>query len=113
MATIEKNIFRPLLKVENKRAMDPELIEKKPHKVLTFYTDPAWPYLYDMYELLHQVITNVEIDQCGFFKNYIKSKFIEELLQLFDSWQFEERDVLKGIFHKIYLVMIQKRKLMR
>ena len=86
MQMIEKNIFRPLIKVENKRAMDPELIEKKPHKVLIFYTDPAWPYLFGIYELLFQIIINVDIDQSGFLKNYIKSKFVEELIQLFDSW---------------------------
>ena len=62
MAMIEKNIFRPLIKVENTRPIDPEIIEKKPHKVLTFYTDPAWPFLQGIYVILHQVICNVEID---------------------------------------------------
>ena len=41
------------MKVENKRAIDPEIIEKKPHKVEYYYTDPAWPYLHGVYVILH------------------------------------------------------------
>jgi len=62
MGMIEKNIFRPLISVANKRAPDIETLEKHPHKVEVFFTDPAWPYLHGVYMIFLQIVSNTEID---------------------------------------------------
>ena len=59
---IEKNIFRPLISIANKRALDIETMERKPHKVEVYYTDPAWPYLHGVYVIFLQIASSVDVD---------------------------------------------------
>ena len=47
------------------------------------------------------IITNNLVEP-NVLKSYIKAKFVEEFLSLFDSENPAERDILKNILHKLY-----------
>ena len=96
MEMIEKNIFRPLPSIKK---VDLDKQETGIDAVDT--TDPAWPYLQGIYEILHMIITS-NLVEVNMLKSFIKARFVEEFLALFESEEPLERDILKNILHKMY-----------
>jgi len=89
------NIFRPLPPSSNQNVpeFDPE--EDEPP------LDPAWPHLQLVYELFIRFL------DCPHFemkraKLLIDNRFVLKLLDLFESEDPRERDLLKTILHRIY-----------
>lgn len=98
------------------------------------FSDPQWPHLVIVYELLlHLVASNLlsnQVPLSWFYrdlipqvsndaisvvqkKRMIDTSFVRQLLLLFDSEDFRERDYLKNITHRIYSKLTQRRALIR
>ena len=93
---IAENIFRPLPCL-NKTELEKEDtgIEQEDVK------DPAWPCLQGIYQLLYDLISCNLIEE-KLLKKFITSKFIQQLLELFDSEDETEREYLKNVLHRLY-----------
>ena len=70
MEMIEKNIFRPLPSIKK---VDLDKQETGIDAVDT--TDPAWPYLQGIYEILHMIITS-NLVEVNTLKSFIKARFV-------------------------------------
>jgi serine/threonine-protein phosphatase 2A regulatory subunit B' len=64
-------------------------------------TDPAWPHLMVVYDLLLKFIVSPE-NHAKLAKRYINHSFILRLLELFDSEDKTEREYLKMVLHRTY-----------
>lgn len=104
IAMIRMNLFRSLPKPVVK-ASDPEEDEQP-------FMDPQWTHLALVYELLLRVISNDHINVQA-KKKLIDAHFVRQLLLLFDSEDFRERDYLKNIAHRIYSKLTQRRAQIR
>uniref|UniRef100_A0A665WHK1 Serine/threonine protein phosphatase 2A regulatory subunit n=1 Tax=Echeneis naucrates TaxID=173247 RepID=A0A665WHK1_ECHNA len=89
---ITTNIFRTLPPSENPD-FDPE--EDEPT------LEASWPHMQLVYEFLLRFLENPDF-QPSIAKRYIDQKFVQQLLELFDSEDPRERDFLKTILHRIY-----------
>ncbi|GMI80957.1 hypothetical protein like AT5G03470 [Hibiscus trionum] len=91
------NIFRCLPPAfhENtgREALEPE--EEDP------YSEPSWPHLHLVYELLLRYIVSSDTDT-NVAKRYIDHMFVLKVLDLFYSEDPREREYLKTILHRIY-----------
>jgi serine/threonine-protein phosphatase 2A regulatory subunit B' len=76
------------------------------------FMEPSWPHLSIVYELLLRIVQSNEID-LALKKKYIDTKFIIRLLDLFDSYDYREREALKTITHRIYGKLTNRRALIR
>lgn len=76
------------------------------------YMDPQWPHLAVCYEFLLQLVSSDTIN-IHMKKKLIDASFVRQLLLLFDSEDFRERDYLKNIAHRIYSKLTQRRALIR
>ncbi|XP_061995995.1 serine/threonine protein phosphatase 2A 57 kDa regulatory subunit B' beta isoform-like [Rosa rugosa] len=65
------------------------------------YTEPSWPHLQIVYELLLRYIASSETD-AKLAKRFIDHIFVLRLMELFDSEDPRERDYLKTLLHRIY-----------
>ncbi|KAL6897331.1 hypothetical protein ACP4OV_007027 [Aristida adscensionis] len=94
---ISANLFRTLTSPprEKKLLEAFDLEEDEP------LTDPAWPHLQIVYELLLRFVQSPEND-AKLAKRYIDHSFILRLLELFDSEDPREREALKMTLHRIY-----------
>ncbi|GAA0154908.1 protein phosphatase [Lithospermum erythrorhizon] len=63
--------------------------------------DSAWPHLHLVYDLLLKFVTCASLE-AKVAKKYINHSFILGLLDLFESEDTRERDILKAILHRIY-----------
>ncbi|KAL7061332.1 hypothetical protein AAHC03_09799 [Spirometra sp. Aus1] len=86
------NIFRTLPPSDN-----PDFDPEEDDPVL----DSAWPHLLFVYEFFLHVLESSEF-QPTIAKKYIDHKFVLQLLELFDSEDPRERDLLKTVVHRIY-----------
>ncbi|KAH9284057.1 Serine/threonine-protein phosphatase 2A 56 kDa regulatory subunit alpha isoform [Echinococcus granulosus] len=86
------NIFRTLPPSDN-----PDFDPEEDDPVL----DSAWPHLLYVYEFFLHVLESTEF-QPSIAKRYIDHKFVLQLLELFDSEDPRERDLLKTVVHRIY-----------
>jgi serine/threonine-protein phosphatase 2A regulatory subunit B' len=43
-------------------------------------------------------------------KDFLKPRYLQELIQLMDTDEYDERDFLKNIIHKLYEKVVQRRK---
>ncbi|KAM7534961.1 hypothetical protein Aperf_G00000094344 [Anoplocephala perfoliata] len=86
------NIFRTLPPSDN-----PDFDPEEDDPVL----DSAWPHLLYVYEFFLHVLESTEF-QASIAKRYIDHKFVLQLLELFDSEDPRERDLLKTVVHRIY-----------
>uniref|UniRef100_A0A1A7XBS8 Serine/threonine protein phosphatase 2A regulatory subunit n=2 Tax=Iconisemion striatum TaxID=60296 RepID=A0A1A7XBS8_9TELE len=86
------NIFRALPPSENPD-FDPE--EDEPT------LEASWPHIQLVYEFLLRFLENPDF-QPSIAKRFIDQKFVLQLMELFDSEDPRERDVLKTILHRIY-----------
>ncbi|XP_062857755.1 serine/threonine-protein phosphatase 2A 56 kDa regulatory subunit alpha isoform [Trichomycterus rosablanca] len=89
---INVNLFRTLPPSENPN-FDPE--EDEPT------LEASWPHIQLVYEFLLRFLENPDF-QPSTAKRYIDQKFVMQLLELFDSEDPRERDILKTILHRIY-----------
>lgn len=87
------NCFRPLPPREGTTEFDPE--EDDPT------LETSWPHLQFVYEFFLRVLESAEF-QPNIAKKYIDTKFVVQLLDLFDSEDPRERDFLKTVLHRIY-----------
>ncbi|KAJ1288868.1 hypothetical protein BS78_02G120900 [Paspalum vaginatum] len=94
---ISANLFRTLTSPprEKKALQAFDLEEDEP------FMDPAWPHLCVVYELLLTFIQSPEND-AKLAKRYVDHSFILRLLELFDSEDPRERELLKTVLHRIY-----------
>mmetsp|Transcript_16060 Transcript_16060/g.55910 ORF Transcript_16060/g.55910 Transcript_16060/m.55910 type:complete len:998 (-) Transcript_16060:151-3144(-) len=63
--------------------------------------DPAWPHLELAYELLVRVVSSKEVE-LAFLTRFITQSFVLKLLELFDSDDPREREILKLLINRIY-----------
>lgn len=63
--------------------------------------EASWPHLQIVYEFFLRFLENPEF-QPSLSKKYIDQKFVCNVLELFDSEDPRERDLLKTILHRIY-----------
>lgn len=63
--------------------------------------EASWPHLQVVYEFFLRFLENPEF-QPAVGKKYIDQKFVCNVLELFDSEDPRERDLLKTILHRIY-----------
>jgi hypothetical protein len=101
---VRLNIFRPLASAPPMNA-DPDEGEEA-------FSDPLWPHLSIVYELLLRLVSSEHVDLAS-KKRVIDAGFVRALLSLFDSEDLRERDYLKTITHRIYSKITQRRALIR
>ncbi|CAO3684207.1 unnamed protein product [Rhizopus stolonifer] len=100
------NLFRPIPPPVNPvgDAFDPE--EDEPVLEL------AWPHLQIVYEFFLRFLESPEFN-ISYAKRCIDHKFINQLLDLFDSEDPRERDFLKTTLHRIYGKFLNLRAFIR
>lgn len=94
MSMVRANILRALpVGSSTDRHYDAE--EDDPH------LEPAWAHLQVVYELLRKFVTmsDVELTRA---RSHITTRFVEGLVELFNSEDPREREYLKMILHRIY-----------
>lgn len=89
---ISANIFRTLPPSDNPD-FDPE--EDEPT------LEASWPHIQLVYEFFLRFLESPDF-QPSIAKQYIDQKFVQQLLELFDSEDPRERDFLKTVLHRIY-----------
>uniref|UniRef100_H3AGW4 Serine/threonine protein phosphatase 2A regulatory subunit n=1 Tax=Latimeria chalumnae TaxID=7897 RepID=H3AGW4_LATCH len=89
---ISINIFRTLPPSENPE-FDPE--EDEPTLEI------SWPHLQLVYEIFLRFLESPDF-QPSVAKRYVDQKFVQQLLELFDSEDPREREYLKTILHRVY-----------
>ncbi|XP_075781266.1 serine/threonine-protein phosphatase 2A 56 kDa regulatory subunit alpha isoform isoform X2 [Pelodiscus sinensis] len=89
---ISSNIFRTLPPSDNPD-FDPE--EDEPT------LEASWPHIQLVYEFFLRFLESPDF-QPSTAKRYIDQKFVQQLLELFDSEDPRERDFLKTVLHRIY-----------
>ena len=103
---VRVNVFRPLPTAPAPSAGgDPEEEEEA-------FSDPQWPHLNIVYELLLKLVSSDHMDH-AVKKKVLDPPFVRSLLHLFDSEDARERDFLKTITHRIYSKLTLRRALIR
>lgn len=103
---VRVNVFRPLPTAPAPSAGgDPEEEEEA-------FSDPQWPHLNIVYELLLKLVSSDHMDH-AVKKKVLDPPFVRSLLHLFDSEDVRERDFLKTITHRIYSKLTLRRALIR
>jgi len=107
MEMIEINIFRPLpfIKPAELDAMDEGAKDEE-------IQDKSWSTLIYVYEILLHIIKHPAITE-SILKHFLTESFIQNLLDLFESTNNQERDYLKQVVHKMYAKVIKRRKMFR
>uniref|UniRef100_A0A0N4ZDS1 Serine/threonine protein phosphatase 2A regulatory subunit n=1 Tax=Parastrongyloides trichosuri TaxID=131310 RepID=A0A0N4ZDS1_PARTI len=76
-------------------------------------SEPSWPHLQLVYEIFLRAITSSDLD-VSIAKPFIeRDGFAIKMLDLFDSEDSRERDVLKSTFHRVYAKFLNIRPLLR
>jgi serine/threonine-protein phosphatase 2A regulatory subunit B' len=90
-----KNIFRPTPPLVNPvgEVFDPD--EDEP------VCEVAWPHMQLVYEFFLKFIESPDFNHTS-AKKFIDHRFVQNLLELFDSEDIRERDCLKTTLHRIY-----------
>merc|ERR1719433_452315 len=103
MDMISANLFRAL-PPSDYLDFDPDEDEPK--------MEPAWNHVHIVYEFLLRLITSPHTVQEVFIK-VLDKRFIVNLLELFDSQDFREREYLKTILHRTYVAYFELRVVIR
>lgn len=74
--------------------------------------DKSWPTLEILYEILMTIINHPVMSE-SILKYFLTEGFIQNLLDLFESQNNQERDYLKQITHKLYSKVVKRRRLFR
>ena len=105
ITVFSENVFRVLPPPESSvAAFDPDEDEAA--------QEMAWPHLQPTYELFLAFIEKKEF-QPNIAKKYIDSKFVDHLLEIFDSEDPRERDCIKTMLHRMYGKLLTLRGHMR
>lgn len=89
------NLFRTLPPSSNPNGAEFDPEEDEPT------LEAAWPHLQLVYEFFLRVLESQDF-QPSLVKKHIDQKFVQQLLELFDSEDPRERDFLKTTLHRIY-----------
>merc|ERR1711874_965115 len=89
------NLFRTLPPSNNPNGAEFDPEEDEPT------LEAAWPHLQLVYEFFLRVLESQDF-QPSLVKKHIDQKFVQQLLELFDSEDPRERDFLKTTLHRIY-----------
>ncbi|KAL1501026.1 hypothetical protein ABEB36_006431 [Hypothenemus hampei] len=100
------NLFRTLPPSSNPNGAEFDPEEDEPT------LEAAWPHLQLVYELFLRVLEASDF-QANIAKRYIDQKFVLQLLDLFDSEDPRERDMLKTTLHRIYGKFLSLRAFIR
>ncbi|CAH8429369.1 unnamed protein product [Schistosoma margrebowiei] len=92
---VEVNLFRTLPPPSNPSGAEFDPEEDEPT------LEAAWPHLQLVYEFLLRFIESPNF-QPNVAKRYFDTKFVLQLLELFDSEDPRERDLVKTILHRVY-----------
>ncbi|KAH8855964.1 Serine/threonine-protein phosphatase 2A 56 kDa regulatory subunit delta isoform [Schistosoma japonicum] len=92
---VEVNLFRTLPPPSNPSGAEFDPEEDEPT------LEAAWPHLQLVYEFLLRFIESPNF-QPNIAKRYFDTKFVLQLLELFDSEDPRERDLVKTILHRVY-----------
>ncbi|CAI2722411.1 unnamed protein product [Schistosoma spindalis] len=92
---VEANLFRTLPPPSNPSGAEFDPEEDEPT------LEAAWPHLQLVYEFLLRFIESPNF-QPNVAKRYFDTKFVLQLLELFDSEDPRERDLVKTILHRVY-----------
>ena len=103
---IERNLFRPLAKINTsllRTEQDIELLKADIGGSTDFVQemDPAWPHLKPIYALLLKICDSdkISVRSC---KLFVSPRFINQLIQLFDTKVPEEACALVACLKTIY-----------
>ena len=100
------NLFRTLPPPSNPSGAEFDPEEDEPS------LEAAWPHLQIVYELLLRFIESPDFS-ANAAKKHIDQQFVSQLLELFDSEDPRERDLLKTTLHRIYGKMLGLRAFIR
>jgi len=103
---IRLNIFRCL------PTPPPPAAGSDPEEEEEAFTDPQWPHLNIVYEILLKLVSSDALD-LTLKKKVLDPPFVRSLLGLFDSEDARERTFLKTIAHRIYSKLTIRRALIR
>lgn len=92
---IEANLFRTLPPPTNPSGAEFDPEEDEPT------LEAAWPHLQLVYDFLLRFLESPNF-QPNIAKRYFDTKFVLQLLELFDSEDPRERDLVKTILHRVY-----------
>lgn len=104
---VEETLFRSLPILNKINIADEFYIDQE-----VVILDPNWEHLLPIYELFLQLISS-DICDIKLLKTYIIPSFIRKILNLFDSEEQRERKYLKNILHRLYAILVSKRKMIR
>jgi len=105
---IEGTLFRPLQKLTAVGCGNETLDQSEKEQL----TDPNWPLVQPVYNLLQKVLESPYISQKD-VKHLIGNLFIQRFLELFDAEYGPERSMLRSLLHLLYLKQIALRKAIR
>jgi serine/threonine-protein phosphatase 2A regulatory subunit B' len=95
IAMVSFNIFRTLPAINMDKGGEGDQDEDEP----TY--EASWPHLQVVYEFFLRFLESPDF-QANTGKKYIDQRFVSCILELFDSEDPRERDLLKTILHRIY-----------
>eukprot|EP01127_Copromyxa_protea_P018528 TRINITY_DN5853_c0_g1_i1.p1 TRINITY_DN5853_c0_g1~~TRINITY_DN5853_c0_g1_i1.p1 ORF type:complete len:638 (+),score=139.34 TRINITY_DN5853_c0_g1_i1:148-2061(+) len=106
IAMVSTNLFRPLPPRLNPSGdqYDPE--DNEP------ILEVAWPHVQIVYEFFLRFVESGQFD-AGVAKQYLGRKFVQQMLDLFDSEDPRERDCLKTTLHRVYGKFLSLRSYIR
>lgn len=103
---VEANVFRTLPPPSNPTGAEFDPEEDEPT------LEAAWPHIQLVYEFFLRFVESPEF-QPNLAKRYIDQRFVLQLLELFDSEDPRERDLVKTIMHRIYGKFLSLRSYIR
>ncbi|DBA02597.1 hypothetical protein Poli38472_014491 [Pythium oligandrum] len=75
--------------------------------------EQSWGILSSCYDLLLKAIEHIDKLEKHVRKEFFPLRFIAQLVNLFKSPSFRERQVLKGVLHRLYYKLTQRRSAIR
>ncbi|GAB9472761.1 hypothetical protein Gpo141_00009932 [Globisporangium polare] len=103
------NIF-----VEEPNADDNQLGENPLDKYSEYTTEEQhWGLLSACYDLLLKAIEHIDKLEKHVRKDFFSLRFVAQLVNLFKTPSFRERQVLKGVLHRLYYKLTQRRSAIR
>ncbi|GMF37113.1 unnamed protein product [Phytophthora fragariaefolia] len=117
-------IFRPFAKlqstspgnifVEEPSPEETNMLENPMDKYSEYTTEEQlWGLLSACYDLLLKAIEHIDKLEKHVRKEFFPLRFIAQLVNLFKTPSFKERQVLKGVLHRLYYKLTQRRSAIR
>lgn len=93
---IQANIFRP-----PRKRPKPQLSFTETRFFQEQEEDPFWPQIEATYQFFMELVLSNQITVRA-IKVFVTPNFVERFLELFNSEDYDERDYLKRILHRLY-----------